>query len=213
MTRSRSCEKGLGPRRADTAGVPRRIVPRTNIGGRGGAVLTKPISCSRFKSVSASTSHALRRTAREQTSQPRASSLLKMTVVAKRFIQPFQQHPMGARSQLASKSEGRNLSWCGKHRQQGRLAAIKLEKEIKVLVEVASARAVPPPFLARGVLGTMRLGLKRIMQQGGSASFGPVWGGGNGGTTTSQARERSFYRGNITNKHDRGSIIKTKPRR
>ena len=65
---------------------------------------------------------------------------------------------MGARSQLASKSEGRNLSWCGKHRQQGRLAAIKLEKEIKVLVEVASARAVPPPFLvARGVLGTMRL--------------------------------------------------------
>ena len=64
---------------------------------------------------------------------------------------------MGARSQLASKSEGRNLSWCGKHRQQGRLAAIKLEKEIKVLVEVASARAVPPPFLARGVLATMRL--------------------------------------------------------
>ena len=88
---------------------------------------------------------------------------------------------MGTRSQQASKSGGRNLSWCGKHRQQGRLAAIKLEKEIKVLVEVASARAVPPPFLARGVLGTMRLGLKRIMQQGGSASFGPVLGGGIGG--------------------------------
>ena len=32
------------------------------------------------------------------------------------------------------------------------------------------------------------------------------------GTTASKARERSFYRGNITNKHDRGSIIKTKPR-
>ena len=38
---------------------------------------------------------------------------VKMTFVAKQFIQPFQQHPMGARSQLASKSEGRNLSWCG----------------------------------------------------------------------------------------------------
>ena len=72
----------------------------------------KPISRSRFKSVSAPTSHASRRTAREQTSQLHASSLLKMTFVAKRFIQPFQQHPMGARSQLASKSEGRNLSWC-----------------------------------------------------------------------------------------------------
>ena len=74
---------------------------------------TKPISRRRFKPVSASTSHASQRTAREQTSQLiSASSLLKMTFVAKRFIQPFQQHPMGARSQLASKSEGRNLSWC-----------------------------------------------------------------------------------------------------
>ena len=74
----------------------------------------KPISRRRFKPVSASTSHASQRTAREQTSsqQISASSLLKMTFVAKRFIQPFQQHPMGARSQLASKSEGRNLSWC-----------------------------------------------------------------------------------------------------
>ena len=33
------------------------------------------------------------------------------------------------------------------------------------------------------------------------------------GGTTELARERSFYRGNITNKRDRGSIIKTKPRR
>jgi hypothetical protein len=94
----------------------------------------KPISRSRFKSVSASTSHASRRTAREQTSQLHASSLLKMTFVAKRFIQPFQQHPMGARSQLASKSEGRNLSWCGNTVNKA-VAAIKLEKRDKVLAD------------------------------------------------------------------------------
>ena len=33
------------------------------------------------------------------------------------------------------------------------------------------------------------------------------------GVTTELARERSFNRGNITNKHNRSSIIKTKPRR
>ena len=33
------------------------------------------------------------------------------------------------------------------------------------------------------------------------------------GGTTELARERSFNRGNITNKHNRSSIIKTKPRR
>ena len=53
-----------------------------------------------------------------------------------------------------------------------------------------------------------------LSQQDCSASFGAFFGGVTGmGTTTSQARERSFYRGNITNKHDRGLIIKTKPRR
>ena len=80
-----------------------------------------------------------------------------MTFVAKRFIQPFQQHPMGARSQLASKSEGRNLSWCGKHRLRGRWQALSWKK-IKYW-PIASARAVPPPFrffLARSVLHRSR---------------------------------------------------------
>ena len=148
----------------------------------------KPISRRRFKPVSASTPRVAEDGPRADVSANKRFISIKNDFVAKRFIQPFQQHPMGARSQLASKSEGRNLSWCGKHRQQGRLAAIKLEKEIKVLVEVASARAVPRPFLAHGVLGTMRLGLKRIMQQDGSASFGAVFRGGLRGWGRPRAR-------------------------
>ena len=53
------------------------------------------ISRSRFISLCASTTHASRRTACEQTSQLSASSLLKMTLLPTR-IQPFQQHPRWA---------------------------------------------------------------------------------------------------------------------
>ena len=64
---------------------------------------------------------------------------------------------MGARSQQASKSGGRNLSWCGKHRLRGRWQAL-CWKKIKHW-PIASARAVPPPFrffLARSVLHRSR---------------------------------------------------------
>ena len=71
------------------------------------------------------------------------------------------------------------MVWC-KHRQQGRLAL-----EIKVLVEVASPAG--------------RFCFRRPW--GGFSGAVTFWARGGGGTTTSQARERSFYRGNITNKH------------
>ena len=64
---------------------------------------------------------------------------------------------MGARSQQASKSGGRNLSWCGKHRLRGRWQALSWKK-IKHW-PIAWAHAVPPPFrffLARSVLPRSR---------------------------------------------------------
>ena len=81
-------------RRSRTRYIRRPRAPPNNY-RRPRAHARSHISRSRFISLCASTTHASRRTAREQTSQLSASSLLKMTLLPTR-IQPFQQHPRWA---------------------------------------------------------------------------------------------------------------------
>ena len=81
-------------RRSRTQFIRRPRAPPNNY-RRPRAHARSHISRSRFISLCASTTHASQRTAREQTSQLSASSLLKMTLLPTR-IQPFQQHPRWA---------------------------------------------------------------------------------------------------------------------
>ena len=122
---------------------------------------------------------------------------------------------MGTRSQQASKSGGRNLSWCGKHRQQGRLAAIQLEKEIKYWPRWCRHRFLRAASLVQCVSWT----LERIMQQDGSASFGAVFWGFSSETSEVRLGEGVVtftFTGTVShhNKHsNRGLTVKAKPRR